>query len=575
MARIRTNKNICLYCFGDLDTDRVCMSCHHKADDTPSPPHHLPQRSVIGPQNRYLIGKALGEGGFGITYLGWDLQQGIKVAVKEYFPSGYVTRVAGSNQVIINSKQNQAASNRGLKRFVDEARALAKIKNLSGVVNVRDFFSANGTAYIVMEFLDGVSLKKYLQRRGGKLSVDEILTIMRPVMESLTMVHKTGLIHRDISPDNIIITKSNEVKLIDFGAAKYSNPDGKSMSIVLKQGFAPPEQYDMHGEQGPWTDVYALGVTVYYAITGNLPPESIRIVMGKESVKRPSEMGIAIEPGVENALMKSLAVDKKKRYEDVQQMMNGLYNPRAPRKPVTTAPAPDTTPKRTVIPRTAMGVTTAAPEPEPTPSRTARTTRTIQPTTPVASETATRSAARTARTITPTAETPVSRTTRTARTVQTTPTTGTETAARTVRTTRTPTPTTTPEAKPAARTTDTRAAKAEVKPTVKPTTPEVKPTTKPVASARPTTQSTAKPTTPAKPVAAKPTAQPTTKPTAAKQETAKPATTKPTTPVKPTTAKPATPAKPAATKPAEKAEESPAETTTTKKPSIFSKLFKK
>ncbi|MDE5593037.1 MAG: protein kinase, partial [Clostridiales bacterium] len=163
MARIRTNKNICLYCFGDLDTDRVCMNCHHKADDVPSPPHHLPQRSVIGPQNRYLIGKALGEGGFGITYLGWDLQQGIKVAVKEYFPSGYVTRVAGNNQVIINSKQNQAASNRGLKRFVEEARALAKIKNLNGVVNVRDFFSANGTAYIVMEFLDGVSLKKYLQ----------------------------------------------------------------------------------------------------------------------------------------------------------------------------------------------------------------------------------------------------------------------------------------------------------------------------------------------------------------------------------------------------------------------------
>ena len=322
MARVRTNKNICLYCFGDLDGNRVCMNCHRKADDSPSPPHHLPQRTVLGTQNRYLIGKALGEGGFGITYLAWDLQNGIKVAVKEYFPSGYVTRVAASNQVIINSKQNQAASNRGLKRFVEEARALAKIKNLAGVVNVRDFFSANGTAYIVMEFLDGVSLKKYLQRKGGKISVDEVLTIMRPVMESLTQVHKIGLVHRDISPDNIIITKFNEVKLIDFGAAKYSNPDGRSLSIVLKQGFAPPEQYDTHGEQGPWTDVYALGVTLYYAITGMLPPESIRVMMGKEAIKRPSELGIAIEQGVENALMKSLAVDKKKRYQDVQSMIN-------------------------------------------------------------------------------------------------------------------------------------------------------------------------------------------------------------------------------------------------------------
>lgn len=356
MARVRTNKNICLYCFGNLDSDRVCMTCHRKADDTPSPPHHLPQRTVLGTQNRYLIGKALGEGGFGITYLAWDLQQGIKVAVKEYFPSGYVTRVSSSNLVIINSKQNQAASNRGLKRFVEEARALAKIKNLAGVVNVRDFFSANGTAYIVMEFLDGVSLKKYLQRKGGKISVEEILTIIRPVMDSLTQVHKIGLIHRDISPDNILITKYNEVKLIDFGAAKYSNPDGKSLSIVLKQGFAPPEQYDTHGEQGPWTDVYALGVTIYYAITGTLPPESIRLMMGKETLKRPSELGVAIDPGVENALIKSLAVDKKKRYQDVESMINGLYNPRAPRRAVTAMTATaEPTPKKTIVPRTATG----------------------------------------------------------------------------------------------------------------------------------------------------------------------------------------------------------------------------
>lgn len=363
MARVRTNKNICLYCFGDLDGNRVCTNCHRKADDTPSPPHHLPQRTVLGTQNRYLIGKALGEGGFGITYMAWDLQQGIKVAVKEYFPSGYVTRVAASNQVIINSKQNQAASNRGLKRFVEEARALAKIKNLSGVVNVRDFFSANGTAYIVMEFLDGVSLKKYLQRKGGKISVEEVLTIMRPVMDSLTQVHKIGLIHRDISPDNILITKYNEVKLIDFGAAKYSNPDGKSLSVVLKQGFAPPEQYDSHGEQGPWTDVYALGVTIYYAITGVLPPESIRLMMGKETLKRPSEMGVRIDAGVENALLKCLAVDRKKRYQDVQSMINGLYNPRAPRKPVTTATTTPTTqtPKKTIIPRTAQGVPAQQP----------------------------------------------------------------------------------------------------------------------------------------------------------------------------------------------------------------------
>ncbi len=326
---MRTNKNVCLYCFGDLDKDRVCTKCRKRADDTPSPPHHIPQRTVLN--GKYLLGKALGEGGFGITYLAWDLTSGVKIAIKEYFPSGFVTRVPKSNNVIINSKQNQSASNRGLKRFIDEAKNLAKIKNLSGIVNVRDFFSANGTAYIVMEFLDGISLKKYMQRKGGKITADEILGIMRPVMDSLIEVHNLGLIHRDISPDNIIITKYNEVKLIDFGAAKQSNLDGKSLSIVLKQGFAPEEQYRTHGEQGPWTDVYALGVTIYYCITGQLPPESIQR-MYKDTIVRPSELGATISSGQEAALMKSLAVYAKSRYQNVSQMISGLYNPRERRR---------------------------------------------------------------------------------------------------------------------------------------------------------------------------------------------------------------------------------------------------
>ncbi|MCL2061299.1 MAG: serine/threonine protein kinase [Firmicutes bacterium] len=377
MARIRTNKNICLACFGDLDLQRSCLACGKKADDTPSLPHHLPQRTVLN--NRYLIAKALGEGGFGITYLAWDLAQGIKTAIKEYYPSGYVNRVPKSNQVIINSKQNQAASNRGLKRFIDEAKVLAKIKNLPGIVSVRDFFSANGTAYIVMEFLDGISLKKYMQRKGGKITADEVLTILRPVMESLLEVHKLGLVHRDISPDNIIITKYNEVKLIDFGAAKQSNLDGKSLSIVLKQGFAPEEQYRTHGEQGPWTDVYALGVTIYYCITGKLPPESIQR-MYKDTIVKASEIGAQISPMQENALLKSLAVYAKNRYQDVKQLMAGLYGIRAaklfeqaaaqkaaaPRSAAALrSDIPFTAPRAAPVPAPAPAQKTAAPAPAP------------------------------------------------------------------------------------------------------------------------------------------------------------------------------------------------------------------
>lgn len=325
MAKVRTSKNVCLYCFGTLDSNRVCLSCKKKADDTPAPPHHLPQRTLLA--DKYLIDKSLGEGGFGITYLAWDVTCGLKVAIKEYYPSGYVNRMPRSNQVIINSKQNQQASNRGLKRFIEEAKVLAKVKNLPGIVSVRDFFSANGTAYIVMEYLDGISLKKYLQRRGGKISCDEILIILRPIMDSLVSVHKLGLIHRDISPDNILITKNNEVKLIDFGAAKQSNLDGKSLSIVLKQGFAPEEQYRTHGEQGPWTDIYAIGVTIYYAITGTLPPESIQRLY-KDTIIRPSEKDALISPTQESALMKCLAVYARHRYQDIPQMILGLYGTR-------------------------------------------------------------------------------------------------------------------------------------------------------------------------------------------------------------------------------------------------------
>jgi serine/threonine protein kinase len=314
-----------LNCFGTLDAQRVCTTCRKKAEELQAPPHHLAQRTVLA--NKYLIHRALGEGGFGITYLAWDMSCGVKVAIKEYYPSGYVNRMPKSNQVIINSKQNQAASNRGLKRFIDEAKTLAKIKNLPGIVSVRDFFSANGTAYIVMEYLDGISLKKYLQRKGGKVPCDEILTILRPIMDSLVSVHKLGLIHRDISPDNILLTKTNEVKLIDFGAAKQSNLDGKSLSIVLKQGFAPEEQYRTHGEQGAWTDIYALGVTIYYSITGSLPPESIQR-LHKDTIVRPSEKGAIISPTQESALMKSLAVYAQHRYRDVTQMIAGLYGSR-------------------------------------------------------------------------------------------------------------------------------------------------------------------------------------------------------------------------------------------------------
>ncbi len=322
MAKIRNNKDICLFCFGDLDQNRVCRDCGKRADDKPNLPHQIAKRSMLN--KRYLMGKVIGEGGFGITYSAWDSQKQIKVAIKEYYPSGYVSRDPRSNKVIINSKLNHAASNRGLKRFIEEAQNLSKIRNLSGIVSVLDFFALNDTAYIVMEYLDGISLKKYIHRKG-KLTALNALTILKPVIYSLEAVHEQGLIHRDISPDNILLTRDGEVKLIDFGASKHANPDGQSVSIVLKQGFAPEEQYRLHGEQGPWTDIYAMAVTIYFCITGQLPPESIQR-MYEDTMLPPSALGADILEETEKALLKALSVFAKDRYRDIPSFARALYS---------------------------------------------------------------------------------------------------------------------------------------------------------------------------------------------------------------------------------------------------------
>ena len=317
---MRTNKSICLYCFGDLNARGFCNTCKKRANDKPNLPHHVQKRTVLG--GRYLIAGVLGAGGFGITYLAWDLAHARKVALKEFYPAKFVSRAPSSNRVIINDFNNRQIANRGLRHFVDEAKILSKLKDTPGIVSVYNFFPENNTAYMVMEFLDGLSLLEMLQK-GGRQPIDKLLKILHPIAKALVAVHKLGLVHRDIALDNIIITPKSTV-LIDFGAAKYSNWDGKSISVILKHGFAPPEQYDNRSQQGPWTDVYALAATIYSGITGMLPLESVQR-LAKDTLQPPSELGISIAPRQEQALMRAMHIDPKKRYRDMQQLMIGLF----------------------------------------------------------------------------------------------------------------------------------------------------------------------------------------------------------------------------------------------------------
>ncbi len=324
-------ENLCYHCMSNTQNG-VCTKCGFNNNEYTTPHHHLKAGTILN--GKYVLGASLGEGGFGITYVGYDLNLELKVAIKEYFPNGLVSRdVNHSDAVTVFSGSDLEYYNMGREKFINEAKALAKCDSLPGVVSVKDFFNENGTAYIVMEFIEGENLKHFLQRNGGRVEPHIIINMMKPLIESLIQVHNNGIIHRDISPDNIMITKKSEVKLLDFGAAREVSSEGnKSLSIQLKPGYAPEEQYRTHGEQGPWTDVYALCATIYRAITGKTPLESLERLQN-DTMMTPSAMGVKISPMQERAIMCGMEVSAKKRFRNMGALYNALYG-------VETQPAP-------------------------------------------------------------------------------------------------------------------------------------------------------------------------------------------------------------------------------------------
>ena len=274
---------------------------------------------------RYTIEGVLGQGGFGITYLGIDELHEKKVAIKEFFPQGIVTRnIEYQDTVTVTFVGEKDNYEKGKERFLKEARTMAKFSKDEGIVKALDFFEINNTAYIVMEYLEGITLKQYL-RENQRIAPEDLIELLVPLIESLDEIHSQGMIHRDISPDNIMVLPDGRIKLMDFGAARdYTEFGEKSLSIVLKPGYAPPEQYQTHGIQGPWTDIYALCATMYKCITGENPPDAIERVM-EDSLKKISEFGIAIPPQEEAAIIKGMSVSAKDRYQDIKDFCEDLY----------------------------------------------------------------------------------------------------------------------------------------------------------------------------------------------------------------------------------------------------------
>ena len=285
---------------------------------------------------RYVIQEVLGQGGFGITYLGIDKLYGNKVAIKEYYPQKIAMRKAQYEDVVtVTSIEEKNNYNKGKKRFLDEAQVMARFNKNEGIVKILDFFEANNTAYIVMEYLEGITLKQYLGKYGV-IQFRNLIEMMLPLLEALIEIHSQGLIHRDISPDNIMVQHNSKLKLMDFGAARdYTESGNKSLTVILKPGYAPPEQYQTHGVQGPWTDIYALCATIYKCLTGITPPDAIARVMD-DKFKEPDQLDGKLSPDIKKILWKGMNIFPEERYQDIvefgEDVCDALFIPEENKK---------------------------------------------------------------------------------------------------------------------------------------------------------------------------------------------------------------------------------------------------
>ncbi len=339
---------LCPGCFAEKGTVAVCPYCGYDEYERRTP-LLLPHRSVLNGQ--FVVGKVLGKpGGFGITYLGWDINLATLVAIKEYLPRDYAGRDADHASVMAHSREDASLFRFGLEQFLQEARTLARFDH-PNVVRTRSFFEQHGTAYLVMDYLQGVNLAEHLTLQGGRLTEQQAAEIMLPILDGLQEVHAKGFLHRDIKPQNIYVTANGRPILLDFGAARQAMGErSRSLSVVLTPGFSPYEQYHRRGEQGPWTDIYALAATYYYLLTGHAPPDAPERVAIDELVPVGNVVP-EISAGLNAAISQALCLEAEDRPQDVfifrdmilgrmaaAPAMNRAVPPPLPSAPVLAAP---------------------------------------------------------------------------------------------------------------------------------------------------------------------------------------------------------------------------------------------
>ena len=318
------DQKLCMRCMArKADEQEACPVCGFIERDFVPEKHHLPPRTIL--KGQYLVGCALGEGGFGITYIGWDLFLHMPVAIKEYFPSGVVIRDQGQHTVNVFAGKDEQSFLLGRDRFFREAQKVARFDNNPGVVSVKNCFLENGTAYIIMEYISGINLGTYAAQRGGKLGFQETLQLLKTPIQTLEELHRYSTYHRDISPENLMLSKTGTVKLIDFGSAMESDSEKKTRVLMVRSGYSPVEMYSSTGKDGPYSDVYSMAATIYKLITGVTPPAATER-LNADSLVRPTMLGVKeISQEQEAALMKGMAVQLNDRYQTMAEFFHDLY----------------------------------------------------------------------------------------------------------------------------------------------------------------------------------------------------------------------------------------------------------
>ena len=304
----------CFNCMEPVDApDAECAKCGWDNHNRENGNAALEQTIL---KDQYMVGKSLGRGGFGITYVGFDLALERRVAIKEFFPIGTAYRFGDAITVRAYTETEEDYQS-GLNQALQESRTIAKLGQIPNVMQVYNVFLENGTIYMIMEYIDGVSLGEEV-KRDGRLNWKDALHLMYPIMDAWEKIHEQGLIHRDISPENIIRRKkTGEPVLLDFGSARQPK---EGLTVMLKPGYAPAEQYSRNGEQDGRVDEYALCATMYYLVTGSAPASADLRLFAKKELKRPSEYADDIPAEFEKVLLKGMELDSSNRYASMREL---------------------------------------------------------------------------------------------------------------------------------------------------------------------------------------------------------------------------------------------------------------